>query len=96
MLKPIVQRKNKEEKFAVAIRKNDCLVGRLPKEKTGRFAKIIFYILRACDTNTCSVEITGKAINQVDGKEMKVPCKLTFSAVNSFTNTLKEHILKTL
>ena len=52
--------------------KDDWLVRRLPKENTGRFAKIVLYFLRGRDTNTCSLEITGKAINQGDGKEMKV------------------------
>ena len=31
MLKTIVEPKNKEEKFAAAIMKNDCLFGHLPK-----------------------------------------------------------------
>ena len=60
--------------------KDDFLVGHLPKEKARRFLKIVFYFLGACDTNTCSLEITGKAINQGDGKGMKVYCKLYFSA----------------
>ena len=68
MLKAVVEPKNKEDKFAAAIMKNDYFVGHLSKENTGRFAKIIFYFLRACDTNT-----------QGDGKGMKVPCKLYFS-----------------
>ena len=40
MLKAVVEPKNKEDKFAVAITKDDCLVGHLPKEKTGRFEKL--------------------------------------------------------
>ena len=55
LLKAVVEPKNKEGKFAVAIIKDDFLVGNLSKEKPGRFAKIIFYFLRACDTNTCSL-----------------------------------------
>ena len=76
MLKAVVEPRNKEDKFAIAIMKDDCLVGHRPKEKTGKSAKIIFYFLQACDLNTYSVEFTGKAINQGDGKGMKVPCKL--------------------
>ena len=41
LLKAVVEPKSKEDKFSVAIMKGDCLVGHLPKEKTGRFAKII-------------------------------------------------------
>ena len=96
MLKATMEPKNKKDKFAVAVMKNDCLVGHLPKEKTGRFAKMIFYFLRACDSNNCSVEIVGKAINQGDGKGMKVPCKLYFSAEDSFINILKDQLQEAL
>ena len=96
MLKAVVEPKNKEDKFGVAIMKDDCLVGHLPKEKTGKFAKIIFYFLQACDLNTCSVEITGKAINQGDGKGMKMACKLYFLAEDSFIHILKQQLPKTL
>ena len=96
MLKAVMEPKNKTDKFTVAVMKNDCLVGHLPKEKTGRFAKMILYFLRACDSNTCSVEIVGKAINQGDGKGMKVPCKLHFAAENGFINILKEQLQKSL
>ena len=68
MLKAVTKPKNKEDKFAVVVMKDDYLVGHLSKENPGWFAKIIFYLLRACDTNT-----------QGDGKGMKVPCKLYFS-----------------
>ena len=95
MLKAVVEPKN-EDKFAVAIMKDDCLVGHLLKEKTGKFAKIIFYFLQPCDLNTCSVEITGKAINQGNGKGMKVPRKLYFSAEDSFIHILKQQLPKTL
>ena len=42
MLKAVVEPKNKEDKFTVAIMKDDCLVGNLPKGKTGKFANIFF------------------------------------------------------
>ena len=41
-LKAINKPKNVEDKFAVPIMKNDCLVGHLLKEKTGKIAKIVF------------------------------------------------------
>lgn len=50
-LKVIIKPKNIEGKFAVAIMKNDCLVGHLSKEKSGRFAKIVFYFSRLCRSN---------------------------------------------
>ena len=36
----VVEPKNKYDKFAVAIEKNDCLVGHLPKEKTTSLQKL--------------------------------------------------------
>ena len=60
MLKAVMEPKTKADKFALAVMKNDFLVGHLLKGKTGRFAKMVFYFLRACDSNTCSVEIVGK------------------------------------
>jgi len=46
-LKAVMEPKNKRNKFAVAVMKNEVLVGHLPKRKTGRFAKMVFYFLRA-------------------------------------------------
>ena len=68
-LKAVVEPKNKEETICCCDHKDDYFVGQLSKEKTARFANIIFNFLRACDTNT-----------QEGGKGMKVPCKLYFSA----------------
>ena len=39
MLKEIVESKNREDKFAVAIMKDDCLAGYLAKVRTGKFTK---------------------------------------------------------
>ena len=64
MLKAVIEPKNKECKFAVAIMKDDFLVRNLSKEETGRFAKIIFYFLRACDTNTSSVVLQMRSSDQ--------------------------------
>ena len=49
------------------------VVGYLMKGKTGRFAKTIFYFLRESPYHRCDVHVTSKAINQGDGKGMKVP-----------------------
>ena len=96
MLKEIVESKNREDKFAVAIMKDDCLAAYLAKVRTGKFAKNIFCFLRACDTNTCSQENTGKAINQGDGIGMKVPSKSYFSTAGSFIKILRQRLPKTL
>ena len=63
---------NIQDKFAVAFKKKKMLVGHLlPKGKTERFAKTIFYFLKSCDDNCCYVKVAGKAINQGDGMGMK-------------------------
>ncbi len=38
---------NVVDKYAVCVKKNDTIIGRLPKEPKGRFAKIIFFFHRA-------------------------------------------------
>ena len=96
MLTTVLEPTNIEDKFAVAVFKGDRLVGHLPLERTGKFAKTIFHFLRANISNKCSVEVTGKAINQGDGKGMKVPCKLYFSANENFIKILKEKLPKTM
>lgn len=95
-LTAMMEPKNIEDKFAVVVKRNESVVGHLPKGKTGRFAKTIFYFLRANERNKCSLIVTGKAVNQGDGKGMKVPCKLFFSGEGSFINILKDQLLKNL
>ena len=95
-LNAILEPSNIKDKFAVAVIKGDRLVGHLPLEKSGRFAKTIHYFLKTNVLNRCSVEITGKGVNQGDGKGMKVPCKLYFSADDNCINILKEQLPKTL
>ena len=38
---------NPKDKYAVCVKKNECIVGHLPLDKTGNFAKTIFYFSRA-------------------------------------------------
>ena len=48
------------------------------KGKTRRFSKIIFSFLQVSQYHRYNIQITGYAINQGDGKNMKVSCMLTF------------------
>lgn len=93
-LTAIMEPQNIEDKFAVAITREEhgSPVGHLPKGRSGRFAKTIFYFLRANDLNTCTLVVTGKVVNEGDGKGMKVPCRLLFSAEPQFINILKEQL----
>ena len=52
------------------------IVGHLPHGKNGRFAKMVFYFLRADKYAEFKVTITGKEVNLRDGEGMQVPCLL--------------------
>ena len=45
----------------------------LKKRKTGRYAKTIFYFLRANPMNTAGITVTAKMINFGDGKRLPNP-----------------------
>ena len=49
-------------KYAVAVVNKDRAVGHLMKEKTGKFAKIVFFFLRAEVSNMVTVKINRKAV----------------------------------
>ena len=44
----------------VCVKKKNAIVGHLPLGKDGRFAKMLFYFLRADRYAECKVKITGK------------------------------------
>ena len=66
-------------KYAVCVKKNNVIVGHLPLGKNGRFAKMIFYFLRADRCAEYKVIIIGKEVNLGDGEGMQVPCLLKIS-----------------
>ena len=54
---------NVMDKYAVCVKKKTCIVGHLPLGKNGKFAKTIFYFVRAEQDAEYKVVITGKEIN---------------------------------
>ena len=46
---------NVMDKYAVCVKKKTCIVGHLPLGKNGKFAKMIFYFLRAHQDAECKV-----------------------------------------
>ena len=54
---------NPVDKFAVAVKKNQNIVGHLKKGKTGRFAKTLFYFLRSDPYSKCHANVTWKRYN---------------------------------
>ena len=59
-LKARLEPENEFDKFAVAVKKCDVVVGHLSKGKTDQFAKTISFFLRWSKKHSCKVEVTGK------------------------------------
>ena len=81
---------NKEDKYAVAVKKGGKIVGRLPKGNSGKLAKTVFFILKASSTNSCMVTIRDKPMNCGKDKGMQVPCTLILLGNEAMTNRLKD------
>ena len=92
VLQAIPEPTNHVDKYAVCVRLDDEVVGHLKRGKSGRFAKTIFYFLRADPRSSCSVIIKGKAVNLGDGEGMQVPCKLRLSGAGKFVNVLQKEL----
>ena len=81
---------NLMDEYTVAVKRSDKgIVGHLPLEKSGKFAKTIFYFLKANKKSSCVIKVLGKAINNGDGLGMKVPCRLLLFAEEKYINVLK-------
>ena len=90
-----MQPSNIKDKYAVAIfqRGRNKVIGHLP---LGKFAKTIFYFLKAAKENRCQIIVLGKVVNKNDGLEMKVPSRLIFTAEKKYIEILKERLPKLL
>ena len=66
------------------------MVGHLPLGENEKFAKTIFYFLRADPYEKCNITVTGKAVNLGDGDGMQVPCILHLSGQKSMVEILKQ------
>ena len=93
-----MQADNIVDRYAVAVFTGgeNNVVGHLPLGKSGRFAKTVFYFLKANKENECKVVILGKAVNKNDGLGMKVPSRLIFTAEKKFIDILKQTLPKML
>ena len=84
--------KNVVDKYAVCVKKNNVIVGNVPLGKDGRFAKMIFYFLRADRYAECKVIITGKEVNFGNGKGMQLTCLLNISGTKNILQVLCKNI----
>ena len=83
---------NSVDKYAVAVKKNDVVVGHLPLGCSGKFVKTIFYFLCADEWSEWKVIVTGKSVNHRDGDSMQVPCLLKFHGQKSLIGILKQQL----
>ena len=83
---------NPKDKYAVCVKKENRIVGHLPLGKSGKFAKTIFYFLKADELSSCKIVVTGKPVNLGDGDGMQVPCKLMFTGVKKCIDILQKHL----
>ena len=70
---------NPKDKYAVCARKENRIIGHLPVEQVGNFAKKVFYFVKVNELRFSKVAATGKPANLGDGDGMEVPCKFYWS-----------------
>ena len=62
---------NPEDKYVICVKKNsNKIIGHLPLGRLGKFAKTIFYFLKADGLSFCKVITTGKHANLEDGYDI--------------------------
>ena len=83
---------NEIDKYAVAVTKEVKVIGHLKKGKTGRYAKTIFYFLRANPTNIANITVTGKGVNLGDREGLQIPCKISFQGEEKYIEILKKQV----
>ena len=69
-LKARLEPENEFDKFSIAVRKCDVVVGHSSKKKYGRFANTISFFLRRSNENACKVEVTERRVNLCNGGEL--------------------------
>ena len=76
---------NVQDRFAVAVKKNDKVIGHLPRDDR----HLIFFFLQEDITGKCIATVTGKPVNLGDKLGQKVPCKLRVSGREEYFNALE-------
>ena len=92
-LKAVREPKHVADKCAVCAMLGEEIVGHLKKGRTRRFAKTVFYFLRADEKGSCTAIVNGKAVNLGDGETMQVPCTLHFNGTaTKFIDVLRQQL----
>ena len=55
------------DKYALCVKKENKIKGHLPLGKSHKFAKTIFYFLRADELRSCKIVFTRKPVNSGNG-----------------------------
>ena len=79
---------NRHDEFAVAVEKDEEIVGHLPH----RMCRIVSYFLNYSG-NIASCTITGQRINRGVGLGVEVPCTYKFIGQKLYIDRLKELLL---
>ena len=83
---------NLVNKYAVAVNENNVAMGHLPLDCCGKFAKTVFYFLRADEWSECKVIVAGKPVNGGNGDDMQVHCLLKFHGQKGLIGILKQQL----
>ena len=73
---------NEIDKYAVAVTKDEKVIGHLKKGKTGRYAKTIF----------ANITVTGKRVNLGDREGLQIPCTISFQGEEKYIEILKKQL----
>ena len=84
------KRKFKTKRIVNSSKSKD--LSQFQKGKTGRFAKAIFYFLKADDKDSCTAIVQRKAVKLGDGEGMQVPCTLRFKRTEKCINVLRQEL----
>ena len=85
---------NTMDKFGVVIVTSETVGGHIMKVKAARFAKAIFHFLKTSTCHNCNVEITSKAVNYGELKEIKVSCIIKFIVESPFIDVFRNELQK--
>ena len=97
ILKACMEPQNEVDKYTMAVvDKENNIIGHLPKGKSVKYAKTIFYFLISDLLNICYIKITGEAVNLGDNKGIRIPCLLQFTGSFKMIKILKQLIYKLL
>ena len=83
---------NPEDRYAVCVKKEIEREESLSLGRLGKFAKAIFYFLKANKLSSFKVIVTGKPVNLEGGDTMQMPCTLIFCEVKKCINILQKQI----